>query len=84
MKKQSRMTLLIGGAVVVVGLILYFAFLYPPSSTEDLKGTIGGVQKAEKYQSNQLAEGNVHLSDSELQDLLQNDEFTRLISIVMR
>ena len=80
MKKQSQKALLIGGAVVVVALIVYFAAISPWPAERQATGTIGGVEKAEKYQADQLSEENVKLSDSELQDLLQNDEFTRLIS----
>ena len=44
-------SLLIGVAVVAVAVIVYFAFFHPPTSREDMEGTIGTV---EKYRAEQI------------------------------
>ena len=44
--QNQRMGLMIGGLAVLLIVIAYFAFYYPPLSTEQLSGTIGGVETA--------------------------------------
>ena len=41
-------------ASVAVALVVYFALMFPWPADEEVAGTIGGVQKAEKYQAEQI------------------------------
>ena len=65
---------LIGGAVLVVAVLSYYSFVYPWPNEAELAGTIGGVEKADKYRSEQITDQDVQLSDDELQALLQSDK----------
>lgn len=81
MSHPNRKTLwLIGGAAAILVVIAYFAFGNFPPTSEDLSGTIGGVKKAEKYQSTQMSNTDVVLTDSQIQTLLQDDKIQRLIT----
>ncbi|MEK7749053.1 MAG: hypothetical protein AAB269_03230, partial [Bacteroidota bacterium] len=75
----KRGILVLSGAVVAVIAIVYLAGLYPPASTENAVGTIGGAQKASKYRSEQLSESDVVLSPTQIQELLQSDKIQTLI-----
>jgi len=79
MKKQTRLGLVVGGLAVVVVVILYFTFMYPPPSGEDVKGTIGGVKKANKPSTEQITDKDVILKDTGIQNLLQNDKIVNLL-----
>ncbi len=49
---------LIGGIAVAVLAVTYFSFFYPPTSTDDVLGTIGA---AKKYRSEQITDKDVQL-----------------------
>jgi len=71
--------LLIGAAaVVVVGVLISRFYPWPPESAT--QGTIGAVQKADKYESGQMSSQDVTLTDSELQQLLQNETVQKIIA----
>ena len=74
MKKQTRLGVVIGSLAVVIVVILYFTFMYPPESGDGVKGTIGGVKKAQKSSAAQITDKDVILKDSGIQELLQNDK----------
>lgn len=79
-RSGRKVTLVLAGVVLAAVVVIYFAFLYPPTSDENLRGTIGGVEKAERYRAEQIGEADVVLQDPEIQDLLQRDDFQRLIA----
>jgi hypothetical protein len=63
------------GAAAAVLIVMKLAG-YPPKS-DGTEGTIGAAQR---YQSQQIAEGDVKVTDAELQKFLQSDAFHKLAS----
>ncbi|MCF7794409.1 MAG: hypothetical protein K9N09_04745 [Candidatus Cloacimonetes bacterium] len=55
--------------IIVAAGIVFFSLFWPLDKAEDMKGTIGGVEKAKKFRGDQL-------DDSDL--LLENDDFVAL------
>jgi hypothetical protein len=73
-RKSPARSILIGGSVLAVIVLGYFALFYPPKSSRDMEGTIG---KAERYRSEQMASADIALKNPEFQALLQNHVFVR-------
>jgi hypothetical protein len=64
----------IAGVLVVACAVAFIALRgYPP--TPNTQGTIGAAQR---YQSDQLAEKDVHLTDAQVQAFLQSDMFHKI------
>jgi UDP-N-acetylglucosamine transferase subunit ALG13 len=79
-KPFSRRTgWLIGGGIAIVAVVLVVAFLYQPPSQTDVRGTIGGAERASKYRAGQIADADVVLENPEFQQLLQNDKVQDLV-----
>jgi len=77
--KKTRV-LIIGSALVAI-LVLYFAVFYPwPTTNSDLSGTVGGVEKANKYQAEQISDKDVAVQEGIVQKLIQNDKIQKLIN----
>ena len=76
--------LLIGVAGVAVILIGYFLYQGSTPPEEYFSGTsrgdIRGVEKAKKYQAEQLVDKDILLQNPELQDLLQNEKVQELLN----
>lgn len=77
--------LLIGivGLAVVAAIVISLDDTFPP---EQARGTIGvadtvvsGVEAASRYRTEQISADDVQLGDTEVQKLLQNDQFIALI-----
>ncbi|MBF8296555.1 MAG: hypothetical protein HW389_3100, partial [Bacteroidetes bacterium] len=75
---NKRTPWIIGVAVVAIAVIGYFSFFYPPVSQDEVSGTIGGVQKAEKYRAPQLTDNDMVIKNAEVQKFLQTDRFDKL------
>lgn len=73
-RKSPARSILIGGSILAVVVIGYFALFYPPKGSQDMEGTIG---KAERYRSEQMASADIALKNPEFQALLQNHVFVR-------
>ena len=71
--------LLLGAAAVVIIAVVISRF-YPSTPDSTTQGTIGAVQKADKFDSGQMSAGDVTLTDSELQQLLQNEVVQRIVA----
>ena len=56
--RRSKTAILVGGALLAIAVLAYFAFFYPPEREQNLRGTIGGVKK---YRSAQIDEKDVNL-----------------------
>ena len=56
---------IIGGTTLIAIIVLYFAIGYP-SPEENVVGTIGGVEKAKKYQKEQITNSDVELEISDV------------------
>ena len=54
------------GVIVVAVIIAFFSFFWPMNDSSDLKGTIGGVEKAKKFRGEQMEAADL---------LLENEEF---------
>jgi hypothetical protein len=84
MKKRSIIIILI----IVVVVIIFFSFFWPLDNEDDIKGTIGGVERAEKYRGDQLAETDLLVENekfvaftqsAEWQNALKNKELIKLL-----
>jgi hypothetical protein len=75
---MKRIRVLWGGiGVVAAAVIIYFAFLNPSPSDEDVAGAIG---VAKQYRADQITEADVVLQEPEVQELLQSDFFHKLVT----
>jgi hypothetical protein len=70
---------LIGAGVAVVAIVLVVAFTSQSPSDKDVKGTIGGAEKAAKYRAGQIGSADVILENPEFQQMLQNDKVQDLV-----
>ncbi len=61
--------------VVVAAVIIYVAVNWPLSSTKNTQGTLGGVQKAEKFKGKQLSKADLKIKDPELVKFSQSAEW---------
>ena len=64
-------------AVATIAIIGYAIVGYPPSGFD--AGTIGGVQKAERYRGRTLTEKDVTLSNPAVKALFQDDKILKLV-----
>ena len=76
-KKKGATGLLVAVAVVAIAVVVYFGVTGLTPKNEDAAGTIGA---AERYRTQQMAEGDVILKDPEVQALLQNDKVIALLN----
>ncbi|HEX9780470.1 MAG TPA: hypothetical protein VGB20_04570, partial [bacterium] len=75
---MTRKAMLIGGAVVAIVIVVAGVVTgFPPGSKE--AGTIGGVEKAARYQGRPMTEADVTIENPEIATLLQNDQILRLV-----
>ena len=58
MNKQRKGILFAVFAVILVAVV-YVTMTYPPQPESDLTGTIGGVEKAERYQATQISDEDI-------------------------
>ena len=64
-------------AVALIAIIGYAIVVYPPSGND--AGTIGGVQKADRYRGRTLTEADITLSNPAVKQLFQNDKVLALV-----
>ena len=64
-------------AVALIAIIGYFIVGYPPSGND--AGTIGGVQKADRYRGRTLTDADISLSNPAVKALFQNDKVLTLV-----
>ncbi len=76
--QQSRRGIIIGGVAFAAIAIIVFAIVSPWPAEDQTAGTMGGVQKAEKYRNTQITTSDVALSNPEIQTFLQSDAFARI------
>jgi hypothetical protein len=78
MEKSKNITgiLLVSGLLALV--ILYFAFLYPKPTENQLKGTLAGVEKAEKFQDAAVTAEDVKTEGNQANDFFQSADFQNL------
>ena len=75
--KSRNKIALFSGIVVAIIAIVYFSFYYPPTSKEDVLGTIG---KAAKYRADQMTDKDVALKNPEIQKFLQSDKLQKILN----
>jgi hypothetical protein len=78
-KGNTRLGMVLGAAVIVIAVVLYFVLAYP-WPTQNVSGTIGGVEKAKKYQKEQISSQDVAVHAGDIQQLLQNDKIQKMIN----
>jgi len=76
---SNKRKALVAVGIFAVLLVAFFIIKNLPPSDKDVGGTIGGVEKADKYRSEQISEEDIVLEDAEIQAILQSDEFQKLI-----
>jgi hypothetical protein len=78
MEKSKNITgiLLVSGLLALV--ILYFAFLYPKPAENQLKGTLAGVEKVEKFQNAAVTAEDVKTEGNQANDFFQSADFQNL------
>jgi len=75
---MTKKTMLIGGtAVAIVIVIAGLVAGFPPRGGE--AGTIGGVEKASRYQGRAMTEADVTIENPEIAALFQNDQILQLV-----
>ena len=79
MSTSRKMKVTIAVMIPVVAAFVCFALFYPWPDKETSVGNIGGVQRAERYQAQQLSPEDVSLDDNELPHILQNDQVLKLV-----
>ena len=77
---KSTRNWIIAGAIIVIAIVAVLGLFYPRPQGGQVAGTIGGVQKAERYRSEQITDKDVILNHPEVQALLQNDQIQKLIN----
>ena len=84
MKKSFAITIVIIAAAVVA----FFSFFWPLNKSDDLRGTIGGVEKAKKFRGEQPMSKEVLLENedfvaltqsAEWQNAMKNEEFVAFL-----
>ena len=81
--KGKHLLIGVAGLAIIAAIVISLDDTFPP---EFARGTIGvadtvvsGVEAASRYRTEQINAGDVQLGDTEVQKLLQNDEFIALI-----
>jgi hypothetical protein len=81
--KGKHLLIGIAGLAIIAAIVISLDDNFPP---EFARGTIGvadtvvsGVEAASRYRTEQINAGDVQLGDTEVQKLLQNDQFIALI-----
>ena len=78
-KSKSKLSIIIAASTVIVIAIVYLVLVYPWPN-ENVTGTIGGVEKANKYQKEQITSKDVAVHAGDIQQLLQNDKIQKMIN----
>ena len=81
--KGKHLLIGVAGLAIIAAIVISLDDTFPP---EFARGTIGvadtvvsGVEAASRYRTEQINAGDVQLGDTEVQKLLQNDQFIALI-----
>ncbi|HLF55620.1 MAG TPA: hypothetical protein VI942_02120, partial [Thermoanaerobaculia bacterium] len=66
-------------AFVAFAIVAVLGLFYPRPDGSTIIGTMGGVEKADRYRAPQIHKGDVALEDAEMHNLLQSDEIKNLL-----
>ena len=61
--------------VVVAAALVFFSLFWPLDKAEDMKGTIGGVEKAKKFRGEQIESADVLVENAEFSTMIQSAEW---------
>jgi hypothetical protein len=70
-----KKTYIIVGVIIVAVVIAFFSFFWPMNDSSDLKGTIGGVEKAKKFRGEQMDASDILVDNEEFNTLIQSAEW---------
>ncbi len=70
-----KKSVIIVGVIVVAVVIAFFSFIWPVNDSSALKGTIGGVEKAEKFRGEQMEAADLLLENEEFVTFTQSAEW---------
>ena len=59
--------------------VAYFAIFWPPESSENLKGTMAGVEKAERYKGEKLKESDIVKKNEDFNKFIQSAEWQNAV-----
>ncbi len=72
---MKKKTIFFGLIIVVAAIIIFYSAFWPLDRRSGLQGTIGGVEKAEKYRGEQMAVSELLLENEEFTQFLQSAEW---------
>ena len=75
MSTSSKKIPIIAVSAAVLAAIAYFGATYPPGG-DDMAGT---VAPAQRYRADQPTADEIQLGDQALQEIMQTDDFDRLV-----
>jgi hypothetical protein len=61
--------------IIVAAALVFFSIFWPLDKAEDLKGTIGGVEKAKKFRGEQMDASDILVDNEEFNTLIQSAEW---------
>lgn len=64
--------------ILIVGIVVFFSMFWPLNSEKDLKGTIGGVQKAKKHVEQNIEESDIFMDEDDYNKFIQTAEWQNL------
>jgi|GEM_PF-3670144 len=77
MKKKRTRIIIIVAAALAVGLFI-FSLYYPPEDESLQSGTLGGIERAERYRESTVSKENVTLQDAAQFEFFQSAAFQNL------
>ncbi|MBP7460053.1 MAG: hypothetical protein KBA26_02070 [Candidatus Delongbacteria bacterium] len=79
MESKSKRSLLIVITVILAAIVIYFGLFHQQPKPEEVSGTLGGVEKAQKLQGTTLNEEDIATLKTKYNDLLQSADFQNLV-----
>ncbi|HUP24972.1 MAG TPA: hypothetical protein VNB06_18785 [Thermoanaerobaculia bacterium] len=79
-RSNRRVVLIAALGVAAIGLALALTVNREAPTPEETAGAIGGVERAERYRGETLAETDITLDAPEVQEIVQSDEFQEILS----
>lgn len=79
MESKSKKSVLIVVSLILLAVVIYFGFLYQKPKSEEVAGTLGGIEKADKLQGSGLSEEELTTLKTKYNDLLQSAALQNLI-----
>ncbi|MBP7460052.1 MAG: hypothetical protein KBA26_02065 [Candidatus Delongbacteria bacterium] len=76
---KSKKSILFLVSVILLAIVAYFGLFHQQPQPEEITGTLGGVEKAQKLQATPLSEEDIATLKTKYDDLLQSADFQNMI-----